>query len=127
MYDVRNGIASLVLLLAATAVLAADTTTADDELLKKAGVQTDGPSLLEFFRQRTVDIGNRVASYDPIPQIADRRGQWLELRDIELGERQRRQNDFRQDAPTQRQDECSAGAVTVRHEDWQGGQNAPGT
>jgi HEAT repeat protein len=45
----------LIVLLTTSAALAVDSATADEELLKQAGVQTDGPGLLEFFRKRTVD------------------------------------------------------------------------
>jgi HEAT repeats/PQQ-like domain len=53
--DIRNGVACLIWVLAAATVFAADPFAADEELLKTAGVQTDGPSLLEFFRKRTID------------------------------------------------------------------------
>ena len=58
-------------------------------------IGTIGVPALPFVDQRAVDIRYRVAADDAVPQIADRRRQRLELRDIELGERQRCQNDFR--------------------------------
>lgn len=54
--NIRNAVACLILIVgtAATA-FAVDLAAADEELLKTAGINTDGPSLLEFFRKRTVD------------------------------------------------------------------------
>jgi hypothetical protein len=57
--DVRWGIVCVAVALGAAAVSAADPSAADEELLKKAGVGTDGAALLEFFRGRTVDGGDQ--------------------------------------------------------------------
>ncbi len=57
--NLRFWMACLLVALTASTVCAVDSITADEELLKQAGTDTDGPGLLEFFRKRTVD-GNDV-------------------------------------------------------------------
>src|ERR1700722_19516606 len=54
----RCAAACLLVALTAPAVLAVDSVTDDEELVKQAGVDTDGPTLLEFFKKRTVDAGD---------------------------------------------------------------------
>ena len=49
------GTACLLVVLAASTVWAVDSVPADEELVKQAGADTDGPGLLEFFRKRTID------------------------------------------------------------------------
>ena len=58
MVYLRSGMACLLVALTASTVCAVDSVTADEELLKQAGTDTDGPGLLEFFRKRTVDGGD---------------------------------------------------------------------
>jgi hypothetical protein len=58
-FDIRNGIAGLIVVLASAALFAAGAPGADEETLKKAGIDSDGPSLLEFFRKRTLDGDNQ--------------------------------------------------------------------
>src|SRR5262245_66642173 len=60
------------LLLCTTLSLAADdVATADERQLRDAGVGTDGPALLEFFRRRTLTDADRAAVAKLIIQLGD--------------------------------------------------------
>lgn len=72
----RGGLAAIAWLIvgiAPSAAMTADAPTADEQTLQQAGIAVDGPGLLAFFRQRTLDDSSEESIRKLIRQLGDDR------------------------------------------------------